>query len=153
MKPLIILLGVFALTLLFQKLTKRTLNLHGAGRFGMAAMLIFTTIGHFLFADGMVAMIPEFVPFRKQMVWATGVLEFVFAIGLLSSGHYKLTGRLLAIFFVIVLPANINAAIEQIDYQTGNLGGPGLSYLWFRIPLQVFFILWVYFSAIRNGDK
>ena len=41
-------------------------------------------------------------------------------------------------------------ALENINYQTGELNGPGLSYLWFRIPMQILFMVWVYFSAIRG---
>ena len=30
-------------------------------------------------------------------------------------------------------------------YQNGTYTGNGINYLWFRIPLQIFFILWVYY--------
>ncbi len=41
--------------------------------------------------------------------------------------------------------------MENINYQTGELDGNGLDYLWFRIPLQVFFIVWVFFTAIKSN--
>jgi hypothetical protein len=50
-------------------------------------------------------------------------------------------GMALIIFFVVMLPANINAAVKHIDYQKGTTDGSGVNYLWFRVPLQVFFIL------------
>jgi uncharacterized membrane protein len=49
----------------------------------------------------------------------------------------------------LLLPANIKAAKEHIDYQKGNFEGSGLKYLWFRMPLQILFILWIYLSAIK----
>jgi hypothetical protein len=30
----------------------------------------------------------------------------------------------------MILPANINAAINKVDYQKGTADGKGLSYLW-----------------------
>ena len=116
----------------------------------MAAMLLFTAMGHFMFTEGMAAMMPDFVPFKKEMVYATGVLEILFAIGLLIPILKIRTAWLLILFFILILPANIKAAAENINYQTGELNGNGLDYLWFRIPLQIFFILWVYFTTIKR---
>ena len=56
----------------------------------------------------------------------------------------------LGLFFIAILPANIKASMENINYQTGELDGIGLEYLWFRIPLQLFFIVWVFFTAIKR---
>ena len=39
--------------------------------------------------------------------------------------------------------------MNHVNYETGASDGNGMKYLWFRIPLQVFFILWVYWSALR----
>jgi uncharacterized membrane protein len=104
----------------------------------------------------MVAMIPSFFPFKKIIVTFTGILEILFAIGLLSyRGDEKRIDFLVIIFFLLVLPVNIHAAIEGVNYQTGALDGPGVAYLWFGIPLQLFFIAWVYFSSasIRSIQK
>ena len=51
-------------------------------------------------------------------------------------------------FFIAVLSANINAAVQRIDYEKATYGGAGVGYLWFRIPLQLFFIAWVYAFAL-----
>ena len=115
----------------------------------MSVMLLFTATGHFLFPQGMALMIPDFIPFKREVVLLTGLIEIAAAIGLLVPRLQVITAWLLIAFFILVLPANIHAAIQHIDYQTGARTGSGLAYLWFRIPLQVFFILWTYFSAIR----
>jgi uncharacterized membrane protein len=82
------------------------------------------------------------------MIYLTGIIEFAAAIGLQIAGLRVLTGWLLIIFFILVLPANIYAATKHIDYQKGTTDGKGLNYLWFRVPLQLIFILWVYFSLV-----
>ncbi len=93
-------------------------------------------------------MLPGFIPFKKQLVYFTGIIEILAAVGLLLPRLQVITAWLLILFFVLILPANINAAIKRIDYEKGTYEGPGANYLWFRVPLQVFFIVWVYWFAI-----
>jgi uncharacterized membrane protein len=143
------LLGAFAASLLVVKLFGGDFDFSLAGRIAMSVMLIFTGIGHFAFAEGMTLMLPSIVPFKKVVVYLTGVIEVAAAIGLLIPRLQNLTPWLLILFFFLILPANINAAINKIDYQKGTTDGNGLSYLWFRVPLQVFFIAWVYFFAVK----
>jgi uncharacterized membrane protein len=150
MKPLIVLLIAFLISGIVFKLTKKSVNYQLCGRIAMTFMLIFTAIGHFVYSKGMTAMIPDFFPNKELIVVFTGILEIVFAIGLLIPRYQRMTGWLLIIFFSLVLPANIKASIHNINYQTGNLDGSGLNYLWFRIPLQIFFIIWVYISTLKS---
>ncbi|WP_258105418.1 hypothetical protein [Marinoscillum sp. MHG1-6] len=150
MKPFILLIIVFLLALGVIKLSSGQFNAALAGRIAMACMLVFTAIGHFAFTDGMAAMIPDFLPYKTELVFATGIAELLFAIGLLLPNFTGYTGWLLIMFFILILPANVKAAIDGVNYQTGELTGPGLTYLWFRIPLQLLFIAWVYFSAVRS---
>ena len=76
-------------------------------------------------------------------------VAFAAAVGLLVPQVRYLAAWLLIPFFVLILPVNINAAMKNIDYQKGTPDGKGLNYLWFRVPLQIFFIAWVYFFAVR----
>lgn len=149
MKPLIVLLITFAITLFSVRLFRHTYDLALAGRIAMAVMLLFTAIGHFKFTEGMAMMIPSFVPLKQKLVYVTGIIEIGAAISLLIPGLRVFTGWLLIVFFLIILPANINAALQGVDYQNATFNGKGIGYLWFRIPLQILFILWVYFSSIR----
>ncbi len=121
-----------------------------AGRISMATMLIFTALGHVLFTEHMAAMIPDVFPAKFALVILTGILELTFATTLLVRRLSVATGWCLVLFFIAVLPANIKAALEGFNYQTGLMDGPGPAYLWFRIPLQVLFITWIYLSAIRK---
>jgi uncharacterized membrane protein len=98
----------------------------------------------------MTAMIPDFVPLKLPIVYATGILEILMAFGLVFSNYQFVVGWILIIFFLLILPANIKAAMENINYQTGEHSGEGLSHLWFRIPLQIIFIVWVCLSAIKK---
>lgn len=120
-----------------------------AGRIAMSAMLLFTAVAHFVFTNGMTMMIPGFIPLKKILVYITGIFEIIAAICLLMPNLKLLSGWLLIIFFILMLPANIYAASKNINYQQADYNGNGISYLWFRVPLQLFFITWVWLAAIK----
>ena len=149
MKPLIVLLSVFFISLILNKIFTRGYKLGFSGRIAIAVMLVFTAIAHIVFTEGMAMMIPSFIPFKTELVYLTGILEIAAAFGILIPGTRLLTAWLLIAFFILILPANIYAALNTVDYQNAHFNGPGLSYLWFRIPLQIFFIGWTYFTAIH----
>ncbi|WP_318311035.1 DoxX family protein [Flagellimonas crocea] len=149
MKPLFVLIGAFVLCSFVLKIFTKTIDYRLSARIAMSSMLLFTAIGHFAFLEGMSAMVPSFIPFKKEVVLVTGIMEILFAIALWFPQYRKTTGWLLILFLILILPANINAAINEINYQTGQLNGPGINYLWFRIPLQAFFAIWVYIASIR----
>jgi uncharacterized membrane protein len=150
MKPLIVLLSVFAISIFTTKILRGNFELALSGRIAMSAMLLFTAVGHFAFTKGMSMMLPNFIPFKTDTVYLTGVIEIAAAIGLFIPNFRIVTAWLLIAFFILILPANIHAAINHIDYQKGTYDGNGLTYLWFRIPLQILFIVWTYLSAIKG---
>lgn len=150
MKPLIVLLSVFAVSLLTTKFVRGNFELALSGRIAMSAMLVFTAVAHFSFTKGMAMMLPDFIPFKTETVYLTGIIEIAAAIGLFIPNFRIVTAWLLIAFFILILPANIYAAIKHIDYQKGTFGGNGLTYLWFRVPLQILFIIWVYLSSIKG---
>lgn len=149
MKPLFVLLGAFIISLLIIKYFAKTFDYALSGRIAMSVMLAFTAIGHFAFTKGMTMMIPEFIPFKTEMVYLTGIIEIIAAIGLLVPNLKVWTGWALILFFIVLLPGNIKAAIDHVDFEKGTFDGNGPAYLWFRIPLQILFIAWTYVSAIR----
>ncbi|HSD08473.1 hypothetical protein [Flavobacterium sp.] len=148
MKPFIVLLSVFAISLLTIKLLEGNYQFALSARIAMSVMLLFTAIAHFAFTKGMAMMLPSSIPYKTEIVYLTGIIEIAAALGLLFPSISTLTGWLLIAFFILILPANIYAAIHHIDYQKGTFEGKRKSYLWFRVPLQILFIIWVYFSTI-----
>lgn len=149
MKPLIVLFIVFLGALYILKIIHGTNDIYFSARIAMTAMLLFTALGHFLYTDGMMMMIPNFIPFKKEVVYSTAIIEVFAAVGLHIPQLRPIIAWLLIIFFILILPANMKASIEQLNYQTGVYDGKGPTYLWFRIPLQILFILWVYISSIK----
>ena len=149
MKPLIVLISVFLLSNLFIRFTSDQYNVLLAARIAMCAMLCFTAVAHFVFTKGMSMMIPPQIPFKTELIYITGVIEIFLGIGLLVP-DLKIYAAWSTIFFLVfMLPANIYAAVKHIDYQKGSFDGKGITYLWFRVPLQLLFIVWVYLSTIK----
>jgi uncharacterized membrane protein len=150
MKPLIVLIASFIISILAIRLVKAKFDFIPAGNLAMVVMLLFTSIGHFAFPKGMAMMLPEFIPFKSAMVYITGIIEILAAVGLLLPGLRVKTAWLLILFFILLLPANIIAAVKQVNIEKGELNGPGLNYLWFRVPLQLLFIGWVYYFSLKE---
>jgi uncharacterized membrane protein len=149
MEVLTVLLIVFIVSLIISKLIKGSWQSRFSGNLAMCLMLCFTAIGHVIYTEGMTMMIPSFVPFRKELVYLTGIMEVIMGVLLLFPGFRRITGIVIIIFFILILPCNIYEAVNYIDLATASYNGAGPDYLWFRIPLQVFLIGWVYYFSIR----
>ena len=152
MKPIVVLAVTFVISALITRFTARSWNLVFAGSMAMCMMLCFTALWHFLVAKGMAMMIPPFIPYPTFWVYATGVLEIFLGLTLLSPALRPYAGWVIITFLILIFPANVYAAIKHIDLEKADHSGPGLAYLWFRVPEQLLFIGWVYyFAAVPRG--
>ena len=151
MKPLFVLIITFILALFSIRLSGHIYDISLAGRIAMAVMLVFTAFGHFKFPKGMAMMLSKNVPYKTGIIYITGIIEILGGIALLIKPLYKTDAWLLILFFVLILPANIYAAVHHINLEKADESGSGTTYLWFRIPLQLFFIAWVWYFALDKG--
>ena len=123
---------------------------------GLAVLLLFTGSAHFVpdsvtimpSHDDLVAMVPPPVPAPSLMIYITGVLELLGAIGLVITRTRPAAGLGLAVLFVLLMPANIYAAVENIP-----LNGDPATPLWFRLPEQVVYVVVALWAAlpVRHG--
>lgn len=150
MKPLFVLLAAFAIALGVRYVLHYSWDPRLAGRIAMCVMLVFTSVGHFAFNKGMAMMLPPALPARSLLVYVTGVIEILLGIALLVPSLQQLSGWTIIGFFIIMLPANIYAAFHHVNHEKATFDGKGPSYLWIRIPMQLLFILWVYFAAVSS---
>ncbi|MFI5541006.1 hypothetical protein ACIA5H_31950 [Nocardia sp. NPDC051900] len=133
--------------------------------YALGVMLIMTGTTHFLpeaFADtpvpthaDLLPMVPPFVPFPGAMVYLTGVLELLGAAGLFLVRTRRAAGLGLTALFVVMLPANIYAALSGIPFN--DAPAPPL---WERVPEQALYIgvaLWaagmLRFPRRAAGDR
>jgi len=114
------------------------------GRFGLSLLLVMTSSAHFFSAAHMTMMLPDWVPARMALIYATGVLELILAIGLWIPGSMRKAGFAIALMLVAFLPANIYAALNSMPYGGSEMGPP---YLLVRIPYQILLVWWTVWAT------
>ena len=100
-------------------------------------------VNHFITEEYMVPMIPESWPAPLLLVYLSGVAEFVLGLAALFPRTQRLAGFGILALLVAVFPANINMALHPERWPTV----PELA-LWARLPLQLAFAWWAYWSCI-----
>jgi uncharacterized membrane protein len=115
---------------------------------GLAA-IFFIVAGtfHFLKAGLYMKIMPPYFPAPQLLVIISGVAEIAGGVGLLVRPLRRAAGWGLIALLIAVFPANIYMAQhpEQFNF------APWL--LWARLPLQIVFIAWVWFVAIRRSSR
>lgn len=112
-------------------------------RFGLILFYAFAGVGHLVFTDAMVRIVPGWVPQPRLVVLATGVAELAGAAALLSVRTRRAAGWALAAYALCVWPANVQHAI--IDLGSGR--GLPLAYHAPRLMLQPLIIWWALWAS------
>ena len=110
----------------------------------MDAFMLGGFVLHFRATDQLVAITPNWVPFAREIVLATGVLELIFAFALLAPRLRKITGVAIALYVIAVWPANFKHAFEHI-------AAPPIPDSWWyhapRLALQPAIAWWALFAT------
>jgi uncharacterized membrane protein len=122
----------------------------------MAAFFVAGFAAHLYAAPSFEKIVPGWVPFPRETVFITGIIELVGAIALLIPRTRWWAGVMLAVYVIAVWPANFKHAFEHIE----------LTYLpdswWYHAPrlaLQPVIAWWALFCAgvvdwpMRYGKK
>jgi uncharacterized membrane protein len=113
-------------------------------RWAMAAFYAGAGALHLSAPDAFVAITPDWVPFPREVVLATGVCEIAGAAALLTTKLRTLAGLMLALYAIAVFPANIKHALENVPISGVTLGW------WYHAPrlaLQPVLVWWALFSS------
>jgi uncharacterized membrane protein len=137
----------FLVLTLVTRSTRYRISSSTRARVGLSLFFLFTSLGHFIRTEEMAAMLPPAIPYRVELIYVTGVLELLGAIGVWIPGLMRLTGVCLILMLVGILPANIYSAINHVEFG-GHAAGP--AYLLIRVPFQLFLIWWIYFATEQN---
>lgn len=144
---LLLLVVPFLVLTLVNRSTRFRISSSTRARVGLSLFFLFTAVGHFIRTEEMAAMLPPTIPYRVELIYFTGVLELLGAIGVWLPGVMKLTGVCLILMLIGILPANIYSAINHVEFG-GHGAGP--AYLLARVPFQLFLIWWVYFATAQH---
>jgi uncharacterized membrane protein len=94
-------------------------------------------IAHFATPLPFVQHLPDVVPMRELVVYASGVVEIALGVTLVGPARWRrMAGLVLAAYLVAVFPGNLYVALAGVAVE----GQPGGIYPWLRLPLQAVFI-------------
>jgi uncharacterized membrane protein len=102
---------------------------------------IFAGIMHFVIPRAYESIVPDYLPARRALVYASGVAEIAGGAGVLHPRTRRLAswwsiGTLIAVF-----PANVHMALHPDRYRMIPGGRPSLIA---RLPLQALVIAWAW---------
>lgn len=144
---LLLVVPYLALTLIGRWAPRFAIARSKRARVGLSLFFLVTASAHFTSTQGMATMVPPSIPYRVALIYVTGVLEVLGAIGMWIPRLMRLTGFLLILLLIGLLPANIFSAINRVEYG-GHGAGP--AYLLVRVPFQLFVIWWTYFATEQH---
>lgn len=114
-------------------------------RWLLGAFFIIAGLNHFRMPEVYVSMMPPYLPAPHLLNSLSGIAEILGGIGVLMQPVRKMAAWGLIALLVAVFPANLHVALH---------GWPGMNLapwvLWARLPFQVLFILWVYFTLLHK---
>lgn len=120
------------------------LSVWTGARVGITLLLFLAGSAHFAETEGMARMLPPWVPLRVELVYVTGVLELLAAVGLWVPSATRTVGLLLVVMLALFLPVNVYAAFNHVPFG-GHGRGP--VYLLFRVPFQLLLMGWIWVST------
>ena len=111
---------------------------------------VFVVAGLLHFAKPRVyeAIMPDYLPAQRHLVYASGVAEAAGGLGLLAPSPKvrRWAGWWLVATLAGVFPANLHMAMNPERY--GQIPKPAL---WARLPLQLVFAKWVLAASKREA--
>jgi uncharacterized membrane protein len=109
-------------------------------------VLAYLAVGiiHLRSPGGFLPIMPDWVPWPRQVIFATGVCEIAGALALATRRLRWIAGVMLALYAVCVFPANIKHALDHVAISGTRLGwwyhGP-------RLAFQPVIVWWALFAG------
>lgn len=98
-----------------------------------------TGILHFVKPEWYLAIMPDWLPAQRELVYASGVAEIAGGVGTLIPATRKAGSWLSIATLVAIFPANVHMALNPDRYSNVPEAA-----LYARLPLQALFILWAW---------
>jgi len=116
-------------------------------RWMLAVFFVIAGTLHFVKAPAYASIVPPALGHPLFWVYSSGIAEIAGGLGILVPSLRRLAGYGLIILLIAVYPANIYMAMHAELFQTL---APAVV-LWLRLPLQIVFIVWVWWCCLRSS--
>ena len=105
--------------------------------------IVFALAGvmHFVKPDFYEAIMPDYLPAHRELVYASGVAEIAGGLGTLHPRTRRVASWWSIATLLAVFPANVDMALHPEQYK--DVPGGAVA-LYARLPLQALFIAWAY---------
>jgi len=102
---------------------------------------VFAGIMHFLIPRAYESIVPDALPAKRVLVYASGVAEIAGGVGVMNARTRRAASLWSVATLVAVFPANVHMALHPERYR--SIPG-GRAALLARLPLQAFAIAWAH---------
>jgi len=99
---------------------------------------VFAGIMHFVIPRSYEAIVPDWLPARRELVYVSGVAEIAGGAGVMHPRTRRLASWWSVAALLAVFPANLQMAFHPERYRVPG----GRLALWVRLPVQGLFIAW-----------
>ena len=105
---------------------------------------IFAGVMHFVIPKVYESIVPDYLPAKRTLVYASGVAEIAGGAGTMIPKTRRAGGLFSIATLVAVFPANLHMALHPDRYK--KVPG-GKTALYCRLPVQLLFIAWAWAAS------
>src|SRR5687768_15469930 len=100
----------------------------------LAGIFVFAGVMHFIISASYVGIMPPWLPWHRELVYLSGVLEIAGGVGLLIPRTRRAAGMGLVVLLIAVWPANLQMVLNA---RAADKPLWHEALLWLRLPLQI----------------
>lgn len=108
----------------------------------MAGFYVCAGAMHFIWPAAYVQMMPPYLPWHRELVYLSGIAEFVLGAGVLMPQTRRYAAWGIVALLIAVFPANVHIALNNVPV-FGAAEGAGI-WNWVRLPFQGVLIAWAW---------
>ena len=116
----------------------------------LAGIFIGGGVLHFITTQTYVHLMPPYIPYPKELVYISGIIESGLGVMLLIPKTQRIAAWALIPTLIAVFPANVQGAITAGTDHPAMPGVP-VALAWLRLPLQLLLIIWAYRYTQRTA--
>lgn len=100
-------------------------------------------VNHFLNPDFYVSIMPPYLPWHRELVAVSGVIEILLGVAVLFRSTRTIAGWMLVAMLISFMPVHIHMAMHPDQFPKIETWK-----ILVRLPVQALLIAWVYSAAI-----